>query len=373
MPVELKSPPTSPPAGFRSHIRKVDFSRVAAAMLGLAGPVAAGALLGHLQAGMAASLGGLALSGAPRGAKSREYALSLVYSIVTGTAAMLTGSALGSHRLWAAFGIPLIAAVFGLLGNVSRPLAQTSARFVLYAIIAAGLGAEGADPLGTSLLFFSGAVWTAGLFLISSLLPPANGKAPTLPDSGNPARRSDPGPKQLLHRWRNSLAHLSAWQYPIRIWICLLAAGALEWIWPLRHGQWIGLTVGIVVHRDLRNSLNRTLQRAVGTFTGVLLSFLLTLTPLPAWALIAIIALLSAARSVLREFNYTAYATVHTPLIILLIDLGRMPSGGIIVDRLAATLAGCAISVAFGYLFWPKLRKNPKTSAAEAGPPRNDE
>jgi uncharacterized membrane protein YccC len=370
--VELKNSLALPPVDFRSHIRKLDVSHVTAAMLGLAGPVAAGALLGHLEAGMAASLGGLALSGTPRGARSREYALSLVYSVFTGTAAILAGSALGSHRIWAAFGIPLIAAVFGLFGSISRPLARSSTRFVLYAIIAAGLGAGGADPLGTSLLFFIGAAWTAALFLISSLLPPAIGKAPISPDSGNHARRSDPRPKQLLHRWWNSLAHLTGWQYPVRILICLLAAQALEWIWPLRHGQWIGLTVGIVVHRDLQNSLNRTLQRAVGTLTGVLLSFLLTLTALPAWALIAIIALLSAARSILREFNYTAYATVHTPLIILLIDLGRMPSGGVIADRLAATMAGCAISVTLGYLLWFKLRKEPKTSAANLAPPRDD-
>jgi len=373
MPVELKSPPTSPPADFHSHMRKVDFSRVAAAMLGLAGPVAAGASLGHLQAGMAASLGGLALSGTPREARSRDYALSLGYSIVTGTAAMLAGSALGGHRLWAALGIPLIAAVFGLLGSISRPLARSSARFVLYAIIAAGLGAEGADPLGTSSLFLLGAAWTAALFLISSLLPTAARDGQPPPDPGNHARRSHPRPRQLLHRWRNSLAHLSAWQYPIRICICLLAAEALEWIWPLRHGQWIGLTVGIVVHRDLRNSLDRTLQRAIGTFFGVLLSFLLALTVLPAWALIAIIALLSAARSILREFNYAAYATVHTPLIILLIDLGRMPSGGVIVDRLAATLAGCAISLTLGYLLWSELRRTQEASAAKAAPPRDAE
>ena len=73
------------------------------------------------------------------------------------------------------------------------------------------------------------------------------------------------------------------------------------------------------------------------------------------WATIAMIAVLAAARPILKEANYTAYAAVMTPLVILLLDFGQAPSWAAVVDRLAATLAGCVLALTIGYLIWPGL------------------
>jgi hypothetical protein len=64
------------------------------------------------------------------------------------------------------------------------------------------------------------------------------------------------------------------------------------------------------------------------------------------------IAALAAARPVLRAGNYAAYAVIMTPLIVLLLDFGQAVSVGILVDRLTATIAGCLITLLFGYLPW---------------------
>ena len=111
----------------------------------------------------------------------------------------------------------------------------------------------------------------------------------------------------------------------------------------------------IVVQRNLQAALPRTFQRAAGTSLGVLLTGLLLLGSSSMWAVIAIIAALAAARPILTEVNYTAYAAVMTPLVILLLDFGQEPSWAVVVDRLAATLFGCALALTLGYLVWSRL------------------
>jgi hypothetical protein len=329
--------------------------QVGAAMMGLAGPFAVGVLAGHAEMGMAAALGGLALSTEGKGQTTRERTVSLFYRVIAGTAAMVTGVAIARHGMSSAFAIPVVAMVAVLLGSISRPLARASTIFIAYTIIATGFGARGAHPFGIAFLFFLGAAWTAGLSLILRAFFRAICPVSIHFDPDDVAYPQNRTAKQLLRRWRNSLAHLSGWQYPIRIFVCLIAAQAVEWIWPLHHGYWVGLTVAIVVHRDLKMALGRTLQRAVGTVLGVLFASLLVLWALPAWAIIAIVVVLAATRPILREIDYTVYATLHTPLIILLSNFGHEQSWTVIIDRLVATIAGCVIAVTLGYFLWFKL------------------
>jgi uncharacterized membrane protein YccC len=110
----------------------------------------------------------------------------------------------------------------------------------------------------------------------------------------------------------------------------------------------------IVVQRDFQKALPRALHRAAGTALGVLLISLFLLGTPPLWVTIMLIALLAAARPILRDANYTAYAAVMTPLVILLLDFGQQTSWARIADRLIATAAGCALALTLGYLIWIK-------------------
>jgi hypothetical protein len=324
-------------------------------MLGLAGPLVVGAMTDHLQAGMAASLGGLVLGGEGKGETSGEQAPGLIYALAAGSAAMLTGAALSGHARAAAFGISFLAAAAGLIGSISRPLARATTQYILYTIIAANLAAQGTQPLGVMLMFLQGACWTAALFLVLRPLFKVMGRSshPAIPK--NTVQLHKYTAKQRLRRWRKSLARLSGWQYVVRISSCLGAAAIFEWILPLHHGYWVSVTVVIVVQRNLQTAAARAFHRAAGTVLGVLLISLLLLASPPVWALLLIIAALAAARPILLETNYTAYAAVMTPLVILLLDFGQDPSWADVVDRLAATLAGCGLALTLGYLGWSRL------------------
>jgi uncharacterized membrane protein YccC len=89
--------------------------------------------------------------------------------------------------------------------------------------------------------------------------------------------------------------------------------------------------------------------------------------PPPVWAVVAIIAACAAARSVLVESNYIAYVAVQTLLVILLLDFGQAPSWAVIVDRLAATLAGCALALTVGYLGWSRIPQQVRVSVPAKG------
>jgi len=336
--------------------------QVIAATLGITGPVAIGALTGHAEFGMIASLGGLALSSDGKGKAFRERARGLIYTIAAGSAAMLTGAVLAGQGMRSAICIPAVAAVAGLIGGISRPLAQAMTRFILYTIIAANLGIRGVHPLGVMLLFFLGASWTAGLSLALTQLLQTIRPAPISRTPAGAAPPTRPSAAQLFHRWRKSLTHLSGWQYVLRIVPCLFAGQAFDCLWPYHHSYWVSITVIIVVQRDLRVALPRALQRATGTTIGVLLTGLLLLGSSSMWAAIAMIAVLSTARPILKEANYTAYAAVMTPLVILLLDFGREPSWAVVVDRLAATFAGCTLAVTFGYLMWSRIHPPARTA-----------
>jgi hypothetical protein len=339
----------------RLHAGSAQASRAAAAMLGLAGPLVVGVMTGHLRAGTAAALGGLALGGNAKGATPGEQTPALIYALAAGSAAMLTGSVLAGHTPAAAFGIPAVAAAAGLIGSISRPLARATTQYILYTIIAANLGAPGARPFGLLLFFLLGACWTAALFLLFRPLFKAMGRGPDRPVPPNAFQPPEYTARQRLRRWLKSLTRLSGWHYVLRISVCLTAAAVSEWIWPLHHGYWVSITVVIVVQRNLQTALRRAFHRAAGTVLGVLLISLLLLGSPPMWALLLIIAALAAARPILLETNYTAYATIMTPLVVLLLDFGQTPSWTAVVDRLAATLAGCGLALALGYLGWSRL------------------
>lgn len=335
--------------------KQTRLSQVVVAALGLALPVAVGALFGQTQAGIIASTGGLALSNTGSFSKFSENLSSLVYAIAAGILAFILGTFLSGNAVVSLILIPSIVLIAGVVGSISRPLARSTTLFILFFIIAARFGGKEAHPLNITFLFALGAIWTA---LISLVLRPIFQKF--IPDEKPQAANQEPPrpkytAKQLLRRWKKSLGSFAGWQYTIRITSCILIAGLIKIIWPYQHGYWILLTVAIVVQRDINKLLPRMFERGVGTSIGVIISSLFIFFIPSLWLLVLIIGLLAAARTILRETNYLAYTAVMTPLVIILLDFGNASSWGTILDRLLSTILGCVISLIFGYYMWIKL------------------
>ncbi|MCX7520797.1 FUSC family protein [Microbacterium sp. STN6] len=143
------------------------------------------------------------------------------------------------------------------------------------------------------------------------------------------------------------------WLPIIRLVICLGIAQLAGLFVPAERPYWIALTVAVTLKPDFGSVFARAVQRGIGTIVGVLIgTALLTLVPRGV-PVLAAIALFAAALPVVQRRNYGLFATLLTPVIVLLLDLGHGPDEQLVVSRLLDTSIGCAIVLAFGYLPWP--------------------
>ncbi|MEV1174608.1 FUSC family protein, partial [Nonomuraea sp. NPDC049784] len=121
--------------------------------------------------------------------------------------------------------------------------------------------------------------------------------------------------------------------------------------------SWIAVTVVIVVRRRLDGAVRRAVERAAGTAAGVIAGSAVLLWVPPSWLFVLLVAVLAALRPVLKERHYTMYATVMTPLVLLLMEGGGRVAPATIGYRLADTVIGCVLALGLGYLPWAARRE----------------
>ncbi|WP_433509568.1 FUSC family protein [Nonomuraea sp. CA-143628] len=395
----------------------IETRRMIAAALGLGGPVAWGVAAGHPALGALAAIGALAVSGvslsggralvggvsvgggsvgttradgvavpadgvAVRDASSAEgpargghptmrrgrVVVRAGYALVATTGAGLVGVVAGGHGWITAVTVVLVAAVVAVVGGMSRHMAEHATRFIVFMVITTGLGAQGAAPVAAAVLLAEGALWgllvTALVTALPTALPTAPATAPPTALDGRTRRppqeeRTGPAPtsRALLKRWWRTLGTVRGWQYPIRLTTCLAAAEVVGLVWPQPNASWIAVTVVIVVRRQLDGALRRAIERAAGTAAGVLAGSAVLLWVPPSWLFVLLVAVLAAVRPVLKDRQYTLYATVMTPLVLLLMEGGARVAPATIGYRLADTAIGCVLALGIGYLPWTVRRE----------------
>ncbi|MEV4020115.1 FUSC family protein [Nonomuraea angiospora] len=377
---------------------RIELRHMAAAGLGLGGPVAWGVASGRPALGALAAIGALAVSGlftGETGAVRPGLRRVLIHGVaaVAGTAVAGLAGALVAGRGWlTAVTVVLIAGLLAVAGGISRPMAEHSTRFVVFMVISTGV-AKGVEPVAAAVLFAEGAAW--GLLVTALCLHSRKGRAEpgepataarpaapagalrASPPGGLPVpparalRASSPGglpappagalpappARALLRRWWRMLGSVSGWQYPIRLTACLAAAEAVGLLWQQPTASWIAVTVVIVVRRRLDGAARRSVERAAGTAAGVAAGSAVLLWVPPSWLFVLLVSALAAVRPVLKERAYTLYATVMTPLVLLLMEGGARVAPATIGYRLADTAIGCVLALGLGYLPWVVRRE----------------
>jgi uncharacterized membrane protein YccC len=140
--------------------------------------------------------------------------------------------------------------------------------------------------------------------------------------------------------------------FTVRLMACMGAAGAVTEVAPLARSYWVPLTVAIVFKPDLGSVFARALQRGIGTVLGAVAGALLLIPGHGTWLLIPL-AVLAALLPYARSRNYGLFATVLTPLVVILIDLLSPAGWRLAADRLTDTVIGCAIVLLIGFAPWP--------------------
>ena len=312
--------------------------------LGMAGPVALGAVAGHLPLGLAASVGGLAVGALapgwsreepdprPAGRHSQQLAAASLAAILISGLGRAPDAAMA-----------LLAVAAATIGGYSRPMAAATTRFIVFLAIAVNLADTTSHPIGPLALVVAGALWTACLGVVLGVL--ARVFWPVGVTVG-PAQPSAVSPAQKFARWKRTLAGLSGWQFALRLAACLAVAAALRAHCPSHHFYWIALTVALLTQRQIEAFPVKTTQRALGTALGVIAASLFVAYSPPSWLLALGIGLLAGVRPLLRARNYLLYSAFMTPLIVLILSAGRPLESGVLIDRLVATLIAAALVVA---------------------------
>jgi len=314
-----------------------------------------GQLVGHIELGMVASLGGLALiNEVYENSGPWQTFVSLEYAIIFSTAAFMCGMAIAGTSSFSLILLPVVIFIVTTFGELNRVLIKNASRFIVFLIIGYHFQATRDTFHILSSYFLIGTLWTSLVLMVIKMLSKGVTVAAPIPKKYSA--------RQYLNRWIKSLAHLRGWQFPLRITSCIAAAQVLRYFVPEHHSYWVLLTIALVTQHNIDHQPARIRNRGLGTLIGVCISFFLVYFSIPVYLLILVIALLASLRVLFRETNYLLYAGVMTPLVIILLDFGKLSSVTLLLDRLAATLAGCAISFVFSYMIWRKFLRNAASS-----------
>ena len=141
--------------------------------------------------------------------------------------------------------------------------------------------------------------------------------------------------------------------FAVRLALCMSVAAVLSEVAPLQRSYWVMLTVVVVLKPDFGSVFARALQRGAGTAIGAVLgAAILVLVPYGP-PLLAVLAVLSFLVPYTITRNWGMFATLLTPIVLIVIDLPTRAGWQLAEARALDTLLGCALVLLLGYAPWP--------------------
>ncbi|MER7688860.1 FUSC family protein [Streptomyces sp. NPDC097610] len=129
-------------------------------------------------------------------------------------------------------------------------------------------------------------------------------------------------------------------------------AGGLAAFLSFGHGYWAALSAAAVLHSvNVRSTLERALQRTLGTAAGLLIAFGVLVTHPAPTALVALIVVFEFLLEYTVARNYGLGVVFLTPLALLMSDLASpAPVGTLVHDRTLGSVLGILIGLACALL-----------------------
>lgn len=309
------------------------------AAFGMGVPVVAGLWLGRAEAGFTVGLGAILLSGATGGAAAPSRDRDRPSAAIFPAMLAVTVATLIAGRSWTDAAMIGLVSIAALSSGFSRPFAIGAIRFAIYLVLGAGfLDEAAAGHRDAALVFGLGALWN---IVLRGLLADRSPK----PDEPMQALRV-PTPAQRRAHFLKTLRSPAGWQFAARLAIGMTAASLIRHLSPDRHFYWIMLTVVLLTQRPIERLPVKTVQRLIGTIGGVGITWLIVTGVTSPTKLAALACLLGTLVPVARARSYLLYSIVATPLILLVLDLGKPIEVALLTDRVVATIIGGALVIA---------------------------
>lgn len=116
----------------------------------------------------------------------------------------------------------------------------------------------------------------------------------------------------------------------------------------VQHPEWAAMgALAVMQGAHLHISMNRALQRLVGTVIGALLAWILLMQYPSVWTVIGILLVLNVATEVVIGINYAFGQIFVTPMALLMTYLGAAQTVGpeMAPERVLSTLVGAAVGI----------------------------
>ncbi|MFD8127518.1 FUSC family protein [Streptomyces mirabilis] len=180
---------------------------------------------------------------------------------------------------------------------------------------------------------------------------PSADTAPGRPDDAGPVARR--AAELTVGTGAGSPGHVAVLVVPaFRMALGTGLAGGLAAFLSFGHGYWAALSAAAVLHSvNVRSTLERALQRTLGTAAGLLIAFgVLATHPAPT-ALVALIVVFEFLLEYTVARNYGLGVVFLTPLALLMSDLASpAPVGTLVHDRTLGSVLGILIGLACALL-----------------------
>lgn len=141
-------------------------------------------------------------------------------------------------------------------------------------------------------------------------------------------------------------------RHAIRVSVAVTVAVIVQHVLPLAHGQWIALTVALVLRPDFSSTFTRGVGRVGGTIAGAILASLIAAFHPGEFAYIVLAIAFAALGFALFNVSYALYSVTITGYVVYLLAFGGAPEHASALDRVAATAIGGAIGL-IAYAAWP--------------------
>ena len=154
----------------------------------------------------------------------------------------------------------------------------------------------------------------------------------------------------------------SVFRHAVRMTVaCLVAFGVGEGLWPGQHSYWILMTVTIMLKPSFSLTRQRNIERIAGTLGGGALGgAILWLVPWTEARFAVLVVFMVLSYSFQRTVYLVTVVFLTAYLLILFSFLGYNYIG-VVEERIADTLLGCAIAFATGYLLFPRWESDQLT------------
>lgn len=160
---------------------------------------------------------------------------------------------------------------------------------------------------------------------------------------------------QILVEYMREIFNFNSQQfnYAFRVAVGMAVSVFLFKFFNINHGQWIALTMLIVIQPYYGATRKKGMERIIGTVFGIIVGGLIMLIPIPYPYFAYFLVFISFFVAYYIRNNYKVGVFFVTIMMVIMMQMSQQASWDLIGWRVVSTCIGAAIALGISFAFWP--------------------